>query len=142
MSETYLQTYIKRKYFISTIYRESSAFVAVPPWYYETFVWPLDDKGERGDYIDETDSMKDEFKHHFEVVKKYLKEVKKDSVRVMTLADHKMYKKLDEDIPGMYEAVSGKKKDSVTVSERCPDCDVQMVLDANMGTPICPRCGE
>ena len=73
MSEKYLQTYIKGKYCVSTIYRESSVSIPNPPWYYETFVWDLDpDTGKFTTLTDETDEMKKMPDHHFRVVEKYM----------------------------------------------------------------------
>ena len=48
-----IQSYVKRKFFISTAYRQSSACVHDPPWYYETLGWKWNEKtGERGEMID------------------------------------------------------------------------------------------
>jgi len=33
------QSYLNERWFVSTAYRVSSAMVASPPWYFETFVW-------------------------------------------------------------------------------------------------------
>ncbi len=35
-----------------------------------------------------------------------------------------------------------EKEGPIVVSERCQDCDVQMVLDPETGDTVCPRCGE
>jgi hypothetical protein len=49
-------TYLKGKYFISTIYRESSAMIQ-DCWYFETMVWEWNDKTrERGSIIEMDDS--------------------------------------------------------------------------------------
>lgn len=31
---------------------------------------------------------------------------------------------------------------TIVVSERCPDCDIQMVYDESIDDNVCPRCGE
>ena len=38
-------------FFISTCYRPSSAVGGEDMWYYETFAWKLNDKGERTDWV-------------------------------------------------------------------------------------------
>lgn len=48
-------TYLKGKYFISTIYRQASTIVEM--WYFETIVWDWDDKTkERGSILELEDS--------------------------------------------------------------------------------------
>jgi len=37
-----IQSYVQDKYFISTIYRQSSIAMYNPPWYYETMGWEWD----------------------------------------------------------------------------------------------------
>jgi len=46
MSAKLIQSYLKEQYFVSTIYRQSSA-VYLPIWYYETIVWRWDKKTTR-----------------------------------------------------------------------------------------------
>jgi hypothetical protein len=55
-NESLIQSYIPG-FFVSTIYRQSSAAMAYAPWYYETIVWEWDahDK-ERGAMLDQQDS--------------------------------------------------------------------------------------
>lgn len=49
-------TYLKGKYFISTIYRQSSAMVE-DCWYFETMAWEWDDKTKtRGSIVEIDDS--------------------------------------------------------------------------------------
>ena len=49
-------TYLKGKYFISTIYRQSSAMVE-DCWYFETMAWEWDDKTKtRGSIVEMDDS--------------------------------------------------------------------------------------
>jgi len=49
-------TYLKGKYFISTIYRQSSAMVQ-DCWYFETMAWSWDDKTkQRGSIVEMDDS--------------------------------------------------------------------------------------
>lgn len=50
-------TYLKGKYFISTLYRESSAIEHEPMWYFETIAWEWNDKTKtRGEIIEIEDS--------------------------------------------------------------------------------------
>lgn len=55
LSEKVLQSYVyseKGKFFVSTIYRESSAMIEPPvPWFYETFAWTLDEHDKKKDWI-------------------------------------------------------------------------------------------
>ena len=39
MSEKLIQSYVKDRWFVSTIYRQSSAALNPDGWYYETMVW-------------------------------------------------------------------------------------------------------
>ena len=39
---TLIQSYVLDKFFVSTAYRQSSAAVSNPPWYYETIIWEWD----------------------------------------------------------------------------------------------------
>jgi len=49
-------TYLKGKYFISTIYRQSSAMIE-DCWYFETMAWDWDDKTkQRGPIVEMDDS--------------------------------------------------------------------------------------
>ncbi len=34
-----IQSYVADKWMVSTVYRQSSAAVYNPPWYYETIIW-------------------------------------------------------------------------------------------------------
>ena len=65
-------TYLKSKYFISTIYREASTLE--PMWYFETIVWEWNDKTrERGSIVEMDDSGIDEeiaMDNHLLMVKK------------------------------------------------------------------------
>lgn len=52
-----IQSYIQDKYFVSTIYRQSSAVLAGEIWYYETLVWEWDSETkDRGVLLDSADS--------------------------------------------------------------------------------------
>jgi hypothetical protein len=66
-------TYLKGRYFISTIYRESSAMVP-DVWYFETMAWEWDDKTKtRGEIVEMEDSgMYEEaaMNNHLLIVKK------------------------------------------------------------------------
>jgi hypothetical protein len=55
-STAFMQTFILKKFMVSTIRRRSSAALNPDAWYYETFVWELNEKGERGKLIDESAS--------------------------------------------------------------------------------------
>lgn len=56
-SEGLIQSYIKDRYFVSTIHRRSSAMELRGSWYYETIVWEWDVKTrERGKMLDQHDS--------------------------------------------------------------------------------------
>lgn len=50
-----IQSYVEDKWFVSTIYRQSSAALAPDLWYYETMVWPWDD-GKRENFTEQHDS--------------------------------------------------------------------------------------
>lgn len=66
-------TYLKGKYFISTIYRQSSAMVE-DCWYFETMAWNWDEKTkQRGSIVEMDDSGIDEdmaIDNHLLMVKK------------------------------------------------------------------------
>ena len=65
-------TYLKSKYFISTIYRESSTIE--PMWYFETMAWEWDNKAKiRGSIVEMDDSGSFEdiaIENHLLMVKK------------------------------------------------------------------------
>jgi hypothetical protein len=75
-SPKFLQTYIYNKdktYFVSTAYRQSSAMINTPPWYFETIAWEINEKNEREKMVEMVDSGSGEniaFKSHFDIVKK------------------------------------------------------------------------
>jgi len=64
-----IQSYVIRKWFVSTAHRQSSAAINDPPWYYETIVWEWDnEKKERGKMIAMSDgkyAKKSALKQHF-----------------------------------------------------------------------------
>lgn len=66
-------TYLKGKYFISTIYRESSAMIE-DCWYFETMAWDWDEKTkQRGSIVEMEDSGSSEemaMNNHLSIVKK------------------------------------------------------------------------
>ena len=39
---TLIQSFVRGRFFVSTAYRQSSAMVNSPPWYFETIVWEWD----------------------------------------------------------------------------------------------------
>lgn len=54
MSIKVIQSHVYTKdkaFFVSTIYRESSAAVNSPPWYYEIYGWELNDDNSKGEWI-------------------------------------------------------------------------------------------
>lgn len=72
--ETLIQSYVKDQWFVSTIYRQSSASHAPDHWYYETMVWPWDSetrrRGER--FTDQQDSgltTTHALESHFQIVR-------------------------------------------------------------------------
>lgn len=79
-------TYLKGKYVISTIYRQSSAMVE-DLWYFETIVWDWDDKTKtRGSMIEMKDSGFDEdmaIESHLAVVKSMNGSIKPDKATHM-----------------------------------------------------------
>jgi hypothetical protein len=66
-------TYLKKRFFISTIYRESST--TEPMWYFETIVWEWDDKNKiRGAILEIEDSGFSEemaIDNHLLIIKKF-----------------------------------------------------------------------
>lgn len=75
MSQRLIQSYVKDKYFVSTIYRESSAAIIPSIWYFETMVWEWNPKTrERGKWL----AQEGEFLHerlgleeHFRICSEY-----------------------------------------------------------------------
>jgi hypothetical protein len=71
-----LCTYLKGKYFISTIYRQSSAVTDTPLWYFETMAWEWDNvTKERGQLLEMEDSGTYEemaLDNHFAMVNKLM----------------------------------------------------------------------
>jgi len=69
MNESVIQSYVKRKFFVSTVYRESSAMVYPPPKYYETIIWEWDSttrkSGKMLSIIDSGRTIKQALKSHF-----------------------------------------------------------------------------
>lgn len=74
MGEKLIQSYVKEQWFVSTIYRQSSAMVSSSPyaiWYYETLVceWNPQTK-ERGELLALYDSgckSQSAFEHHAKI---------------------------------------------------------------------------
>ncbi len=68
-----IASYVKQKYFISTIYRQASTIE--PMWYFETMVWEWDSKKrERGKILEQEDSGTYEemaFENHCALAKKF-----------------------------------------------------------------------
>ena len=51
-STTLIQSYVLKKWFVSTIHRESSVMESPPPWFYETLVWEWNaETRERGELL-------------------------------------------------------------------------------------------
>jgi len=54
---TLIQSYVYKKYFVSTAYRKSSAMINSPPWYYETLTWEWNpNTGDLGKILESEDS--------------------------------------------------------------------------------------
>jgi hypothetical protein len=72
-------SYIKNKYFISTVYRRCSAVLASDIWYFETIVWEWDSKTrKRGEMLEMEDSGISEIRaieSHLEICKKYIQPI-------------------------------------------------------------------
>ena len=72
-SKKFLQSYLFTNYgnfFVSTIYRRSSAMLEVDSWYYETFAWRLDKNKHRTDWVADNSgagTVPGAFDQHFEV---------------------------------------------------------------------------
>jgi len=43
-AHTLIQSYVLRRWFVSTAYRRSSVCMLDPPWYYETIIWEWDEE--------------------------------------------------------------------------------------------------
>ena len=75
MNNKLIQSYVKDKFFVSTIYRESSACVPSPPWYFETMVWAWDkETRQRGELLEQYESGYTEvaaLASHFCICKEY-----------------------------------------------------------------------
>lgn len=75
LDSKFLQSYVYSehgKFFVSTCYRKSSAMTETPSWFYETFAWRIDDKGERTDWVADNSGSKSKigaYAQHIEVVK-------------------------------------------------------------------------
>ena len=76
--QTYLFVEDKKGYFVSTIYRQSSVAIEIPPWFYETMVWEWNpETRKRGFLIAQYDNggYKDSaLMKHFTIVENLLKE--------------------------------------------------------------------
>jgi hypothetical protein len=72
-----IQSYVRDKFFISTIYRQCSAPAAPDIWYYETIIWEWDAKTkERGKMLEQQDSGSfsgKAFLNHIDLCEKYNK---------------------------------------------------------------------
>jgi len=51
MSKSLIRSYVADKYFVSTIYRQSSACMESPPWFYETIAWEWQLETGRGEVL-------------------------------------------------------------------------------------------
>jgi hypothetical protein len=72
-----IQSYVLNQWFVSTAYRQSSAAIESPPWYYETIIWEWDSATmKRGDIINVLDGAygyKAALKKHFGVCQRLAK---------------------------------------------------------------------
>lgn len=68
-----IQSFVNNEFFVSTIYRQSSACIESPPWYFETLVWEWKaDLRERGKIVHSAASSYREsaLKDHAEICRK------------------------------------------------------------------------
>jgi len=77
LDKKFLQSYVytkKGNYFVSTIYRMSSAMMSPSPWYYETLGWTLKDKDEKDRlFIQEASNFPEgAIKNHYEQCQKLI----------------------------------------------------------------------
>lgn len=79
-AEKIVQSYVyadDKKFFVSTIYRQSSVAVSSPPWFYEIYGWELNDKNEKGEWIIEDsannfpEAMEKHNKHCIKLLEKH-----------------------------------------------------------------------
>lgn len=53
-----IQSYVRDKWFVSTIYRESSVAMIPAPWFYETLVWEWNpETKERGNIVHQAEGI-------------------------------------------------------------------------------------
>lgn len=76
LSKKFLQSYVYSEkhgnFFVSTCYRQSSAAVNSPPWFYETFAWKLDSEDKRTDWVADNSGSRYKrkaYEQHIEVCK-------------------------------------------------------------------------
>jgi len=74
LSHKIMQTHLYMQggtFFISTIYRRSSAALNPDGWYYETMCWKLQEDGDKGELVDDNSgamSFKSALDQHVEVI--------------------------------------------------------------------------
>jgi len=74
-----IQSYVRRKYFVSTAYRKSSVSTEPPvPWFFETIVWEWDEETRHIGkmlYMEDSGSFERKaFENHFRICEKLITE--------------------------------------------------------------------
>lgn len=82
---SFLKTNVYSEYgefFVSTIYRQSSAVAAPDMWYYETFGWKTDAEGERHIIADNSGSpfVRGAIEQHMEVINQLMEKGKFEQI--------------------------------------------------------------
>ena len=76
--EKLIQSYVLEKFFVSTAYRQCSAMIESPPWYYETIVFEWDKEtkntGRMLDSFDSGSNPADALVNHNDTCLKYFVE--------------------------------------------------------------------
>lgn len=86
LSKKFMQTYLYLdgfNYFVSTIYRKSSAALNPDGWYYETFAWQLNEKNEKEGLIEDNSgavSQKRALEQHQETINNLINQTLKQAL--------------------------------------------------------------
>ena len=74
--EKLIQSYVLEEFFVSTVYRQCSAMIESPPWYYETIVFEWDKETKKAgrmlDIFDSGSEPGDALVNHSNMCLKYL----------------------------------------------------------------------
>lgn len=84
-NQSFLKTNVYSEYgefFVSTIYRRSSAMLAPDMWYYETFGWKTDAEGERHIIADNSGAphVRGAIEQHMEVINQLMEKGKFEQI--------------------------------------------------------------